>query len=128
MMCRLTVFSQQDTDTTPIKCFPDRVVKSIVKDLIKGDSAIAEIKMLDTELLLTQEKVNIKDSIISDLKLKDIKNSEIISYEREQKTIYKKNVERLEADLKRSRQINKAVAFFGTPILLSLIVLVVGNI
>jgi len=128
MTVKLTAFSQQDTDTIPIKCFPDRVVRSIVKDLIKGDSAIAEIKMLDTELLLTQEKVNIKDSIISDLKLKDSKNTEIIFHEREQKTIYKKNIERLEADLKRSKQINRAVAFFGTPIILTLLVLVVVGI
>jgi len=128
MMLRLTAFSQQDTDTIHIKCFPERVVKSIVKDLIKGDSAIAEIKMLDTELLLTQEKVNIKDSIISDLKLKDIKNNEIISYEREQKTIYKKNIERLEADLKRSKRINRAVAFFGTPIICTLLVITLGGI
>lgn len=128
MMLKLTAFSQQGTDTIPIKCFPERVVKSIVKDLIRGDSAIAEVKMLDTELLLTQEKVNIKDSIISDLKLKDIKNTEIISYEREQKTIYKKNIERLEADLKRSKRINRAVAFFGTPLVCTLLVIALGGI
>lgn len=127
MTLRLTAFSQKDTDTIHIKCFPERVVKSIVKDLIKGDSAIAEVKMLDTELLLTQEKVNFKDSIISDLKIKDFKNNEIISYEREQKLILEKNIKQLESDLKKSKRINNAVAILGPPILLLLFAISIGK-
>lgn len=49
-------------DTTKI---PTPVAKQIVKDLISGDSAKAELKLVTDQLLLTEQKVVLKDSIIS---------------------------------------------------------------
>ena len=44
----------------------------IAKDLIKGDSAIALLKIKEEELNLTEKKVSAKDSIISMYKLKEV--------------------------------------------------------
>jgi hypothetical protein len=120
MMLRLTVFSQQDTDTIPIKCFPERIVKSIAKDLIRGDSAIAEVKMLDTELILTLEKMSVKDSIILALRDKDLNNLHIINSEREKNSILEKNIRQLESDLKIAKTKNKFFMYVGPIILTSI--------
>jgi hypothetical protein len=116
----LTVFSQQDTDTIPIKCFPERIVKSIAKDLIRGDSAIAEVKMLDTELILTLEKMVVKDSIILALRDKDLNNLHIINSEREKNSILEKNIKQLESDLKIAKTKNKFFMYVGPIILTSI--------
>jgi hypothetical protein len=116
----LTVFSQQDTDTIPIKCFPERIVKSIAKDLIRGDSAIAEVKMLDTELILTLEKMSVKDSIILALRDKDLNNLHIINSEREKNSILEKNIRQLESDLKIAKTKNKFFMYVGPIILTSI--------
>jgi hypothetical protein len=44
----------------------------IAKDLIKGDSAIALLKVKEDQLTLTEKKVIVKDSIISVYKLKEL--------------------------------------------------------
>jgi hypothetical protein len=43
----------------------------IAKDLIKGDSAIAMLKVKEDQLILTEKKVIVKDSIINTYKLKE---------------------------------------------------------
>jgi hypothetical protein len=119
-MFRLTAFSQQDTGKILIKCFPERIVKSIAKDLVRGDSAIAEVKMLDTELTLTQEKIIIKDTIITSLRVKDLNNQQIIANEREKNKILEKNIKQLESDLKISKIKNKLFTYIS-PILLAIV-------
>lgn len=44
----------------------------IAKDLIKGDSAIAVLKVKEDQLALTEKKVFVKDSIINTYKLKEV--------------------------------------------------------
>lgn len=44
---------------------PAPVAKQIVKDLISGDSAKAELKLANEQIVLLNQKVVLKDSIIS---------------------------------------------------------------
>lgn len=44
----------------------------IVKDLVKGDSALAMLKAKEDQLILTEKKLIVKDSIISTYKLKEL--------------------------------------------------------
>lgn len=44
---------------------PTPVAKQIVKDLVIGDSAIAELKLCNEHITLLENKVTLKDSIIS---------------------------------------------------------------
>lgn len=53
-------YAQQDT----IK-IPSPVAKLIVKDLVSGDSAKAELKLCNENITLLEKKVTLKDSIIS---------------------------------------------------------------
>lgn len=55
----------------------------IAKDLIKGDSVIATLKLKETELSLVQKKVVAKDSIISIYRLKESNYVQQINGERQ---------------------------------------------
>ena len=66
-----TVFSQSVTDTSKLQLsYP--IAKMIVKDLVKGDSALALLKVKEDELILVEKKVVAKDSIISTYKRKEL--------------------------------------------------------
>jgi len=52
----------QSQDTVKI---PVHVAKQIVKDLVSGDSAKAELKLCNENVTLLEKKVILKDSIIS---------------------------------------------------------------
>jgi len=84
-----TVFSQSVTDTSKLQIsYP--IAKMIVKDLVKGDSALALLKVKEDQLALTEKKVVIKDSIISLYKSKELNylsqvNNEMVKVEGWQK-------------------------------------------
>ena len=69
MMLSLTTFSQTGTKT---KCFPESVAKMIAKDLLSGDSAKVQLKLTEEQLLETEKKVDLKDSVITTMKLKEV--------------------------------------------------------
>ena len=59
----LPIFGNAQTqDTVHI---PSYVAKQIVKDLVSGDSAKAELKLCTENVTLLEKKVTLKDSIIS---------------------------------------------------------------
>jgi hypothetical protein len=58
----LPLFSYAQQDTIKI---PAPVAKQIVKDLVSGDSAKAELKLCNENVTLLEKKVTLKDSIIS---------------------------------------------------------------
>lgn len=60
MLLPLVGKAQQDT----IK-IPTPVAKLIVKDLVSGDSAKAELKLVTTQINLLNQKISLKDSIIA---------------------------------------------------------------
>ncbi len=74
----LTAFSQTGTNNQPTKCFPIPVVKQITKDLLSGDSAKAQLKLTEQQLLETENKVVVKDSVISLLRVKETNYQTII--------------------------------------------------
>jgi len=66
MLISLTVFSQPGTPTnSEVKCFPISIVKLITKDLIIGDSAKNLLKITERQLLETENKIILKDSVIN---------------------------------------------------------------
>ena len=56
----LLASAQQDTVKLPLP-----VAKAIVKDLVSGDSAKAELKLSNEQIVLLNQKIVLKDSIIS---------------------------------------------------------------
>ena len=89
LFVKLTVFSQTDT-TSNTKCFPIPVVKQIMKDIISGDSAKEQLKLTESQLVETEKKVGLKDSVINTLRLKEVNYQTIIDVEKEKFKIVEK--------------------------------------
>ena len=108
-----TAFSQIDT-TTKVKYFTIPVVKLIVKDLLSGDSAKAQLKVTELQLLETEKKVVLKDSIINTMKIKEINYQTIIVAEKEKFQIVENYSKTLEKDLRKERAKSKFKSIMGT--------------
>jgi hypothetical protein len=112
----LTVFSQTDT-TSNTKCFPLPVVKQIMKDVLSGDSAKAQLKLTENQLVQTEKKVILKDSIINTLRLKEENYKTIIDSEKQKFDIMEKYSKKLEFDLKKEKVKNKFKSILGTGVI-----------
>ena len=61
LLCLPLLSNAQNQDTIKI---PTPVAKQIVKDLISGDGAKAELKLANETITLLNQKITLKDSII----------------------------------------------------------------
>jgi hypothetical protein len=105
-------FSQTDTSSN-VKCFPIPVVRQIMKDLLSGDSAKAELKLTETQLVETEKKVSLKDSVINTMKLKEVNYLTIIDGERQKFGIMENYSKKLEWDLKKEMVKGKFRSILG---------------
>jgi hypothetical protein len=103
----LTAFSQTDTNNQPTKCFPIPVVKLIIKDLMSGDSAKAQLKLVGDQLLETEKKVELKDSVISLLRVKESNYNVIIDAQNQKYSTLEGHIKKVEWDLKKQKVKNK---------------------
>jgi hypothetical protein len=62
LLLSLTSFSQKDTSKI---CFPYSKAKQIAIDLVRGDSALAELKLTNKLVWQLNEKISTQDSIIT---------------------------------------------------------------
>lgn len=86
----LSCFSQLDTaknktisDTTKV-VLTQSVAKLVVKDLIRYDGCVEELKLTQDKVELLEDKIYKKDSVIQLLTLKDSNNQSIILLKNEQ--------------------------------------------
>ena len=104
----MTVFSQTDTNIKEkVKCFPVHVAKQIAKDLLKGDSAMAELKLANEQLVKTEEKVSLKDSVISTMIIKEKNYISIIDVQDKKYIVMEDYSKKLEFQLKKEKVKNK---------------------
>ena len=104
----MTVFSQTDTNIKEkVKCFPVHVAKQIAKDLLKGDSAMAELKLANEQLVKTEEKVALKDSVISTMIIKEKNYISIIDVQDKKYIVMEDYSKKLEFQLKKEKVKNK---------------------
>lgn len=113
LMLSLTVFSQTDTNTNT-KTFPIPVVRLIMKDLLSGDSAKAQLKLTEQQLIETEKKVQIKDSVIITLRAKEDNYLSVIQSEREKYKIVEDFSKQLQSELKKEKVKNKFKSIVGT--------------
>ncbi len=109
-------FSQTDTSKVE-KCFPIPVVKQIMKDLVSGDEAKTQLKLTEQQLLETEKKVSLKDSVITTLRAKETNYLTIIDSEKQKFDIMDKYSKKLEVDLKKEKVKNKFKSVLGTGII-----------
>lgn len=117
LMSSLTVFSQTDTNT---KSFPIPVVKMIMKDLLSGDSAKAQLKLTESQLQETEKKVVAKDSVISLLREKETNYLELVNSEKKKFEVMENYSKKLEVDLKKEKVKNKFKSILGTSVIIVL--------
>jgi len=121
----LTAFSQKGTDSIPSKNFPIPVVKMIVKDILSGDSAKAQLKITNQQLEETKKIVSIKDSVINKLELKNSNSEIIISSERDKFKIIEEQLKKTEKELRREKiktKIFKSLTTVGTLVIGALLI------
>jgi hypothetical protein len=80
---------------------PVPVAKQIVIDLLRGDSAFAQLKMSNQHIIELENMVFLKDSVIDKMKLKEENYNLIISDERNKTEIYQKELKITQKELKR---------------------------
>jgi hypothetical protein len=118
----LTAFSQTDT-SNKVKCFPVPVAKQIAKDLLRGDSAIAELKLVNEQLTKTEEKLVLKDSVIATMQIKEQNYTSIIDAQNQKYKVMEDYSKKLEFQLKKEKVKNKF-----TSIISGVAVLVLGTL
>jgi len=90
------------------------VVKQIMKDLISGDSAKAQLKLTEFQLIETEKKVGLKDSVITILRAKETNYLTIIDSEKQKFDIMERYSKKLEFDLKKEKVKSKFNSILGT--------------
>ena len=124
-MFSLTAFSQTGTNKQ-VKCFPVPVVKQIMKDLLSGDEAKLQLKLSDSLLRMTENKVIIQDSIISDMKLKEENYQKELKLAQDKLAITEEYSHQLEKDLKKQKVKNKFTSILsGTAVVVLTTLLIV---
>jgi hypothetical protein len=79
----------------------------IIKDLLSGDSAKALLTLTEKQLSETENKVSLKDSVISTMQVKEENYKTIINSEREKYSILNGYTKTLETKLKIASVKNK---------------------
>jgi len=123
----LTAFSQTGTNNQPTKCFPIPVVKQITKDLLSGDSAKAQLKLTEQQLLETENKVVVKDSVISLLRVKETNYQTIIDAQNQKFSILENHTKKVELNLKKEKIKNKFTSGLAGVVILTLTFLLIAN-
>ena len=123
----MTAFSQTGTNNQPTKCFPIPVVKQITKDLLSGDSAKAQLKLTEQQLLETENKVVMKDSVISLLRIKEINYQTIIGAQDQKYSILENHTKKVELNLKKEKLKNKLTSGLAGVVVLTLTFLLITN-
>ena len=125
MISSLTAFSQKGTDSIPSKSFPLPVVKMIIKDILSGDSAKAQLKITNEQLQETKKIVSFKDSVINKLELKNSNSELIINSERDKFSIIDGQLKKTEKELRKEKiktKIFKSLTTIGTLVIGALLI------
>jgi hypothetical protein len=78
--------------------------KLVIKDLLKGDGAIIELEELQKVIILTNEKISLKDTIIFTLNSKISNLDYIINQKEEQFKLEREKSESLIKEIKAERR------------------------
>ena len=118
-------FSQKDTNNI---CFPYSTAKKIAIDLIKGDSAIAELNVVNKLVWQLNEKIDTQDSIIKLYVIKEQNHiSQISNYN---KILVKKDeiIIGLEDDVttlsRKNNQLKKGIKWIGGGFVASILTII----
>jgi hypothetical protein len=122
-MMSLNSFSQNDIDSTSIQ-LKKPIVRLVIKDLITGDGFKKELNLITTKYSLLENKVILKDSVISNLNFQINNFNSILNTKDSQlETTYQLN-DKLKFEIKKQKFKNKLTAGAGVVAVLAAIFLV----
>jgi len=118
----LTAFSQTGTNNQqePVKCLPVSTFKKISTDLLKGDSAIAELNLCNEHTNWLEQKVSLKDSVIASMEEKENVYKKIIVAHEEKFKVLEDYTKSVEMNLKKEKLKGKLKNFIGGGLILVL--------
>jgi hypothetical protein len=97
----------------------------IIKDILSGDSAKAQLKITNQQLEETKKIVSIKDSVINKLELKNSNSELIINSERDKYKIIDDQLKKTEKELRKEKiktKIFKSLTTVGTLVIGALLI------
>ena len=123
MMMSLQGFSQSVIDTTKIQ-LKKPIARLVIKDLIIGDGAQKEIKLLSNKLNLLESKVFIKDSVIFNLNDRVTNFESMLNTQSDQIALSRELSAKLQLDLKKQKVKTKLMSGAGIIAVVGILVLV----
>jgi hypothetical protein len=88
-----------------------------MKDILVGDAAKAQLKLTEEQLLQTEKKLILKDSVINTLRMKEENYIMSINTEKQKFDLVEKYSKNLEQELKKERVKNKFKSILGTAVI-----------
>ena len=102
VMMSLQGFSQSVIDITKIQ-LKKPIARLVIKDLIVGDGAKEEIKLLSNKLGLLETKIVVKDSVIFNLNERVMNFESMLNTQSSQIALSKELNDKLQLDLKKQK-------------------------
>ena len=121
-MMSLNSFSQTVTDSTTIQ-LTKPVAKLVIKDLIQFDGMSKEVKTLKEVISESNQKINIQDTLIINLKQQVLNFESIINKKEKQHRLHEELTEKLHTDLKKQKFKNKLTVGAGILVAVGVLVL-----
>ena len=107
----LATFSQTGINKSNLVCFPDTVSKKIAIDLVRGDSAKAELEKTKTLVVQLEEKNSVNQKLVGFYTDKCGNYETQINLYKQKESKYISIVTGLEADIKKERKKLKIFKF-----------------
>jgi hypothetical protein len=123
MTMSLKGFSQSATDSTSIQ-LKKPIAKLVIKDLITGDGVKEELSLSISKINLLEQKVVLKDSVISNLNLKINNFNSILNTKSDQLSLSQELSKRLQTDLKKQKLKTKLMGGVGLVAVIATVVII----
>lgn len=120
----LSLFSQNATQSQEFIKIPVPVVRKIVVDLVKGDSAMAQLQQSKLMIAELENKTKVQDSIIINYRQIDGNNQKIISNLERKVEIVEGEFKTVSKELKKQKIKSRFTNILSSGTILTLLILV----
>ena len=120
----LSLFSQNATQSQEFIKIPVPVVRKIVVDLVKGDSAMAQLQQSKLMIAELENKTKVQDSIIINYRQVDNNNQKIISNLERKVEIVESEFKTVSKELKKQKIKSRFTNILSSGTILTLLILV----
>lgn len=103
----LAAFSQTGTNKNNLVCFPDSTAKKVAIDLVRGDSARAELIKTKQLVIKLEDKNAVNERLINSYVNKCANYTEQITLYRQKESKFTEIISGLESDVKQLKKKNK---------------------